>query len=80
MTSSDELKEKAQEAIKALDGELLGFVQMGIDTNGHMSVCIGGLPDIITKMLATSMNKDKRVKEIFESAVCESMGEVPGLS
>ena len=43
-----------------------------IDDKGHVAVCIGGIPDVIVKIMAKAMKDNHQIKDLFESAWCEA--------
>lgn len=67
-----DIKKEAHEHINSLEGTVLGCVQIMVDDKGHVATCIGGIPDVIVRILAKAMQKNHQIKDLFESAWCEA--------
>lgn len=67
-----DIKREAHRQIDDLEGTVLGMVQIMTDDKGHVAICIGGIPDVIVKILAKAMNDNHQIKDLFESAWCEA--------
>lgn len=65
-------KREAHNQIDGLEGQVMGIVQIMADDKGHVAVCIGGIPDVIVKVLAKTMKDDHQIKDLFEAAWCEA--------
>lgn len=66
------VKREAHNQIDGLEGQILGMVQIMADNKGHVAVCIGGIPDVIVKVLAQTMKDNHQIKDLFEAAWCEA--------
>lgn len=67
-----DVKGVAHRQINSLEGSILGMVQIMADDENHVSVCIGGIPEVIVRTLAEAMRGNHQVKDLFESALHES--------
>lgn len=67
-----DVKREAHNQIDSLEGTVLGCVQIMVDDKGHVATCIGGIPDVIVRILAKAMQKNHQIKDLFESAWCEA--------
>ena len=63
-----DVKREAHKQIDSLEGSILGMVQIMADDEGHVAVCIGGIPDVIVKLLAKAIKDNHQIKDLFESA------------
>ena len=67
-----DIKREAHWQIDGLEGTVLGMVQIMTDDKDNVAVCIGGIPDVIVKILAKAMNDNHQIKDLFESAWWEA--------
>lgn len=64
------VKKEAHQQIDSLEGNILGIVQIMVDDKGHVSVCVGGIPDVIVAIMAKAMRDNHQIKDLFEDAWC----------
>lgn len=67
-----DVKREAHNQIDGLEGQVLGMVQIMADDKGHVAVCIGGIPDVIVKIMANAMKDNHQIKDLFEAAWYEA--------
>ena len=63
-----DVKSEAHRQIDKIEGNVLVMVQIMADDEGNLSVCIGGIPDLIVKSLGKVMRDNHQVKDLFEAA------------
>lgn len=68
-----DLKEQARKAVDDLNGSAVGVVQLLASDKGHVSVCIAGVPEVITHIIADALKSNPQIKALFEAAWCQSM-------
>lgn len=69
------LPDLKEEARKALDGieEPVGMFQIAVDFKGHVAVCIGGIPSVLTAVIGHAMRDNHQLKDLVEQALCEAI-------
>lgn len=63
-----DVKREAHKQIDKVEGNVLAMVQIIADDEGNVSVCVGGIPDVIVRVLGKTMRDNHQIKDLFESA------------
>lgn len=67
------LKNEALEQLNKLNGTVIGMIQIVANSEGHVSVCAGGIPDVLVQTLSKVMRDNPQFRDIIESAWTESI-------
>lgn len=63
-----DVKKEARKHIDSIGDNVLAIVQIVADDEGKVSVCVGGIPDLIVKVLGKTMRDNHQIKDLFEDA------------
>lgn len=66
-----DVKVEAHKQIDSLEGTILGMIQIMVDDRGHQAVCIGGIPDVIVRVLGNAMRDNHQIRDLFEAALLQ---------
>lgn len=64
-----DVKRNAHDQIDRLEGQILGIVQIMTSDTGQVAVCVGGIPDVLIKVMAQAMKDNHQIKDLFETAL-----------
>lgn len=67
-----DVKGEARRQIDKVGDNILAMVQIIADDEGHVSVCVGGIPDVIVRVLGKTMRDNHQIKDLFEAAWIDS--------